>query len=263
MSDPVKSFGLRQFEFQTGAISLIALSAWFVGANAFAETGLEMPAKRIASKQAGAPQEKKIDPVPYYKRGLAYITDKKYDEAAEELKQALDCNPRYYQAWVKLALVYQLNGQTEKAIEEYKKILEFRPDMADAHVNLGILLREKREDSQALTEFRKAIQLNYYSLAAHYNLGNLLASNGYMKEALREFQTCLTISTEAAPERARVHNNIGVIYQKSRYLEEAEEEFLKALTLDPGNKTFESNLALVRKQLNKRPVGAYVKQLNL
>jgi Tfp pilus assembly protein PilF len=261
----VKVSGSTNFGRAKAAISLVVLV--FVGAGAYAETGLGTKNGQVgrASKQVASASytEKKIDPVPYYKRGLAYITDKKYDEAADEFKQALDCNPHYYQAWVKLALVYQLTGQTDRAIDEYKKILELRPDMADAHVNLGILLREKRQDSQALTEFRKAIQMNYYSLAAHYNLGNLLASNGYLKEALREFQTCLTISTDAAPESARVHNNIGVIYQKSRYLEEAEEEFLRALVLDPGNKTFESNLALVRRQLNKKPVGAYVKQLNL
>jgi Flp pilus assembly protein TadD len=42
-----------------------------------------------------------------------------------------------------------------------------------------------------------------------------------------------------------------VIYLKRNYLEEAEEEFTKALNFEPANKSFASNLGLVRSKRRK------------
>ncbi len=236
-----------------------------------ADDDQDKPAKEIKKKKKSSngdedeqvaaeekmPTTEELDPVPHYEKALAYINEKKYFNAEKELNLALDRNNYYYDAWLKLALIYELTGRRKAAIREYKEILSVKPELVEAHINLGTLLRQENDFDGASEQYQKAIALNYYLEEAHYNLGNVLAASGKLEPALKEFQTCLKLEKAGSEQTARVHNNIGVIYQKRNYLEDAQEEFLKALRMEPGNKTFEANLAIVRKQLNLAPVGAF------
>ncbi|MDZ4834491.1 MAG: tetratricopeptide repeat protein [Candidatus Melainabacteria bacterium] len=187
------------------------------------------------------------DPHFYYKRANYCLSKKHYKQALNDLNEACQLKPDYWEARYLGAYIFQLQGRTNEAIDKYKEYIAVRPDDIHARINIGSLLRSKGDFLDAEENYRKAVETNFYSIQAHYNLANVLIDQHKHEEALKELKCCLKLD----PKNAWVHNNIGVIYQKRNYLEEAEEEFVRALTLEPANRTFEKNLTLLRARKDK------------
>ena len=74
----------------------------------------------------------------YKNVGNAYNGLKKYNEAADALKQAAAIEPNNAAAHFNLGLALYNGGRYSEAIEAYKAVVKLRPNLAVAHYNLGL-----------------------------------------------------------------------------------------------------------------------------
>ncbi|HKO60110.1 MAG TPA: tetratricopeptide repeat protein [Pyrinomonadaceae bacterium] len=74
----------------------------------------------------------------YKNIGNAYNGMKKYNEAADALKQAAGIEPNNAAAHFNLGLALYNGGRFSEAIEAYQAVLKLRPQLAAAHYNLGL-----------------------------------------------------------------------------------------------------------------------------
>jgi Flp pilus assembly protein TadD len=74
----------------------------------------------------------------YKNVGNAYNGLKKYNEAADALKQAAVIEPSNAAAHFNLGLALYNGGRYSEAIEAYKAVVKLRPQLAVAHYNLGL-----------------------------------------------------------------------------------------------------------------------------
>lgn len=69
-----------------------------------------------------------------------YLQEKKYDEAAQYLENAIKENPGNAQYYVLDGMIYEEKGNSDKATEYYKKALEVDPNNGLANFQMGLSL---------------------------------------------------------------------------------------------------------------------------
>jgi tetratricopeptide (TPR) repeat protein len=74
----------------------------------------------------------------YKNIGNAYNGMKKYNEAADALRQAAEIEPNNAAAHFNLGLALYNGRRYSEAIEAYKAVVKLRPQLAAAHYNLGL-----------------------------------------------------------------------------------------------------------------------------
>jgi tetratricopeptide (TPR) repeat protein len=124
----------------------------------------------------------------------------RYDEAEQQFRQALDCNPHPEQ-------------------------------LAKTLTNYGNVLAQQLRYDEAEQQFRQALASNDKDAKTLTNYGNVLAQQLRYDEAEQQFRQALACN----PTNATTLTNYGnVLAQQQRY-EEAEELFRQALACNPTN----------------------------
>ena len=89
----------------------------------------------------------------YKNVGNAYNGLKKYNEAAEALKQAAVIEPNNAAAHFNLGSALFNGGRYSEAIEAYKAVVKLRPQLAVAHYNLGLSYVAINDKVSARTQY--------------------------------------------------------------------------------------------------------------
>ena len=82
-----------------------------------------------------------------------------YDEAIDILHQAVDLDPQFVPAYIRMGLVYDEADQRKEAIESFKKVLEMEPENLQARLGLGNVYSKMTRNDLAVAEFLKAESL--------------------------------------------------------------------------------------------------------
>jgi Tfp pilus assembly protein PilF len=61
------------------------------------------------------------------------------DKAIQELKDAIQIDPAYADAYLNLGVAYASIGEEGKAMAALHKAIQFKPDDSESHYNLGLL----------------------------------------------------------------------------------------------------------------------------
>lgn len=94
--------------------------------------------------------------------GLGYLNSDRYQQAQQNLQQALRYAPDYYRALLSMAYYQQRVGESEKADRFYQQALRLAPDNGDVYNNYGVFLCEQRRFAAAKQAFLQAIAQPYY-----------------------------------------------------------------------------------------------------
>lgn len=129
--------------------------------------------------------------------GIAYMREKKYAEAMNNLQKAKDHNPDDPRIYSALAMLYDRIGESDMAEET----------------------------------FEKAISMDESDSLVRNNYGAFLCSRGRYTEAYAQYQEALENSLYKTPEYA--HTNAGLCAVRSKDLKKAETEFRAALQKNP------------------------------
>jgi tetratricopeptide (TPR) repeat protein len=125
--------------------------------------------------------------------GNALSDLKKYDEAIEKYKKAIEIDPNYVLVWYNWGIALSDLKKYDEAIKIYKKAIEIDPNYVDAYNVWGIALSDLKKYDEAIEKYEKVIEIDPNFAAAWYNkASSLCLANG----DIEEISTCLARAIE-------------------------------------------------------------------
>ncbi len=149
--------------------------------------------------------------------------------AESALKDAIEEDPTFIQAYFNLGVLYEEQGDREKAKEWYKRTTEKDAKFGDALVNLGNIYLAEGRRNEAIAAFQQAVQVEPFNGEAHLNLAIFAKESKDFATAVKHVRTALkenSQSVAAYDVLARVYYDLG------KY-ELAQLVCLNALEIDP------------------------------
>jgi type IV pilus assembly protein PilF len=132
-----------------------------------------------------------------------------------------------------LAGAYFTRGQYRTALDELRKAIQADPRFGPAYNIYGLVYMELAEDRLAEENFRKAIELGRDDSEAHNNFGWFLCTRGRYDQGQEQFAAALQNPLYPRPEQALL--NAGLCAEKQGDLALAEAKLTRALKLQPDN----------------------------
>jgi tetratricopeptide (TPR) repeat protein len=133
----------------------------------------------------------------YYEQGMKALDEKRYQEAVDNLINAIAAEPKDYSLHFNLALAYSLLGKDAEAIPEYKKALEMKPGLYQAELNLGILLLREKQGADAVPPLTDAAAQKPKELRPNLYLASALFASGEFSKAEQAYKTSLDIDPKS------------------------------------------------------------------
>jgi tetratricopeptide (TPR) repeat protein len=173
-------------------------------------------------------------------RADAYAAQHKYAEAVVEYKNALNEDPKFAEAHLKLGDTYLQLPDLTNARQEYVLAADLLPNDAEIQVKAGATLQAAGFYEDARARAVRALDKDPKNLKAHILLGNALAGLGDFDEAIASAQEAISLD----PKESQSYANLGYIQMARGRAAEAEAAFKKAVDLGP--KSADAHLALAR-----------------
>ena len=187
----------------------------------------------------------------YFESGNQYLTQKKYAEAAIQYANALQKDPKFGEARLRMADAYKALGNTRIAVPEYIRAADQLPDSDEAQLKAGNLLVNGGFFKEAKERARTVLRRSPNNVAALVLLGNSLAGLKDLDEGIGVMARAIQVD----PEGAGVYANLGVFQLAHGEPELAEKAFTKAVSVAPKSVDAYLNLANYYKAVRK-PVEA-------
>ncbi len=177
------------------------------------------------------------DPRGYYYAGMALAGGGRLQEAAAELRQALQLDSDSFAARYALALMLSRLNQLPEAIEVLRVIEDDEPPSQSTPEPLWLLADlHYRQES-----FQDALRvLDHYARIAPQDLrltlrrGQIALLEGRFDDAVQLFRQART----QQPESPAIHHGLGLALWRSNDLDEARQSLLRAVELAPQQPEF-------------------------
>jgi tetratricopeptide (TPR) repeat protein len=89
----------------------------------------------------------------YYDLGMNHFRAKRWDQAVQAYRQAVQIEPRFPEAWNNLGYCYRKLKDNQRALEAYRRAIELRPEFAAAHEYVGRLYVALGNRDQAMRHY--------------------------------------------------------------------------------------------------------------
>ena len=164
------------------------------------------------------------------------------------LRQVLEADPKYLDAYFKKFALYKSQDKPDQAISELQQVVNLRPDnprqLAQAHLLLGMTEEERGRYEEAIKNYERSIALDARSTVASIAFNNLawvIADKG--KGNLDKAAEHARKAIQLAPTIASYYDTLGFVLYKKRLNDVAIEQFRKAIERRPNDPTFHKHLA--------------------
>src|SRR5262249_39750160 len=162
--------------------------------------------------------------------GMAMIEEKRWAEAEEYLRRAIELRPRFAGPHIHFGKMYTELEKPADAEREFRRAVEISPLNADARNLLAELLTKEGRLREAEEQYRTSLVATP-SGEAFDGLGDILWRKGFKEEATWCWRQALGLS----PFDSHAHLSLGVAYQAQGRANDAEREFRSVLLMDPHN----------------------------
>lgn len=164
-------------------------------------------------------------------------------ESAEQVSSSSDQTDDQRRARIRLQLAIGYYGQRQLpvALDELRQALQADPRLADAYSMRGLIYMEMGENQLADDSFRQALKLAPNAPDYNNNYGWFLCQNGRERESIAYFENALKIRSYQSPGKA--YHNAGVCSLKLKDTKAALRYFTLAFQHEPGNASTSLNLA--------------------
>jgi tetratricopeptide (TPR) repeat protein len=179
------------------------------------------------------PLQASVDPrsITWYSLGQALLEEGRLDEARRQLERAVEIEPGFAEAHVRLADLHARAGRSGDAERHARRAIDLEPGHGGAWTILGSLRLAQGRSAEAGEAYRQALEVDRSNPAAHNNLAVLLAGEGRLEEAVAHWRASLALE---ASDPA-VWTNLGKVLSVLGRTAEATAALERALALDPGN----------------------------
>lgn len=143
--------------------------------------------------------------ITYYEKSVLNYKRKQYDEAIENMDDAIKIDPTFSSAYYIRGTIWgKEKGNYDQAIENFSEALKFAPLFKQALYNRGVayFMKGQSNDSLAESDFLKCLELYPDKLEALYFLGLI-----YQRGGQKGFPKAINYLNKYAHE-ARPHNNL-------------------------------------------------------
>jgi type IV pilus assembly protein PilF len=144
---------------------------------------------------------------------------------------------------LQLAVGYYQQGQLPIALEELRQALQSDPRLADAYSMRGLIFMEMGENRLAEDSFQQALKLAPNAPDYNNNYGWFLCQTGRERQSIGYFENAFRNRAYQSPGTA--YNNAGVCSLKLNDVKAAHGYFMQAFQHDPGNASTGLNLARI------------------
>lgn len=124
----------------------------------------------------------------YINRGAAARQQRRLDDAARDLQEAIKADPSSGTAHLELGQTYEENGQTAEALQEYQAAVDADPKNITAQLRLGQALNTQNHYEQAVTAFTAVLESNPDRAEAYEGLGIAYFHQGKQDDAKQAFE---------------------------------------------------------------------------
>jgi len=161
---------------------------------------------------------------------------------------------------LKLAVLYFQDGKVNFALDEVKQAIQIDPSWYQPYWMRGLIQMQTSEFAASEASFQKALSINGNSSDVKHNYGVLLCKMKRPQEAMKMFSAALT--DPAYGQKAKTWQEQGICQLASGQKTEAESSFMRSFELDATNPITGYNLAsllwqrgeLVRAQFYSRRI---------
>lgn len=162
---------------------------------------------------------------------------------------------------LQLAVGYFEQGQTTVALDEVKQALNADPNFADAFNLRGLIYMRLNDNRLAEESFRRALAIKPNDAGLLHNLGWMQCQQGKYTEAIQAFTQA--VSNPTYGERAKTWLTKGLCQSRAGRLEDAIYSLTKSYELDAGNPVTGYNLAsLLHKHGDHARAQFYIRRIN-
>ena len=173
----------------------------------------------------------------HFERGTAYLDKGNVEAAVLEFRNAVQKEPTFAPARLRLGDIYLQQGNGVGALAEYVRAADLLPNDAGVQLKAGSLLLMAGKGEEAKARADKALAVNPSNVDALVLRANALAGLTDLDGALEQMQRALQLDP-----RASTQTNLGAIQAARGNLPEAEASFRQAVATDP--KSVPARLAL-------------------
>ncbi|HLJ51188.1 MAG TPA: tetratricopeptide repeat protein [Bryobacteraceae bacterium] len=180
----------------------------------------------------------------FYRRfdaATGLMKSKRYDEAIEEWRKAIEIDPNDAKARYNFAWTLMDKGRPAEAAAEYRKACDLNPDEPAWFARLALALAESGNLDDAVLNYRKSLRLNPDNPGAEADLGVALFEKGLPDEGSAHLEKAVTM----APEFADARNKYGILLAKTGKVDEAVKQLEAAVALLPDSVEYQFNLGYV------------------
>lgn len=181
------------------------------------------------------------NPADQFRQAVQFQARNQKLEAARCYFQALQLQPRFFEAAFNLAGLLQEMGQVAEAIACYRQALELKPHSAPAWGNLGVALRDAGQNRDAIDCFHQALRCQPEAPEVLNNLGNALRAEEQPLEAI----ACFREAVRHSPTNVGIQANLANALRDVGRLDEAVETLQHAIKLQPDYAQAHWDLAFV------------------
>ena len=175
----------------------------------------------------------------YSALGYTYEQQKKYKNAVEAYRHAIELDRDNLDAIRGLAENLLNDGQSDAALEQYKVIADANPEDAQTYVRIAEIYRKQGKFDLALENLKKAESMVQDSIEVPYNIASIYQAQGRYDEAIPILRDLLKKSEKAdgsysgsvKSNRAVFLERLGTIYRDQGNYQSANETFRQMIAL--------------------------------
>jgi tetratricopeptide (TPR) repeat protein len=132
-----------------------------------------------------------------YRYGLLLRGRGKTSEAIQHFQAAVDINPSYVKARLKLGLALRDDGRMNEAIKQLTEALAVKSEYVDLHYKLGLMYCDKIKFALAVEHFETAQKENPDNMNVHANLALALQNMGLIDRARASWQAVCELEPQS------------------------------------------------------------------
>lgn len=177
----------------------------------------------------------------YYFLGLALAGDRRYADAIEAYKIALDLDPDHLQGNVAIADAWLAVGDADEATPYYTRALKLRAEYAPGLDGLARVAESQADEDKAIALYTRALASDRGFAAAYTHLGDLYLRRGKLDDAVKLLVEAVSVRPDFGPGL----NRLATAYSRLGFSNEAVATVRKAIDLEPGNPEHRATLGEV------------------
>jgi serine/threonine protein kinase/Flp pilus assembly protein TadD len=182
---------------------------------------------RLGRPKAAGTARKKGQTIPptsardHYLLATTCAREGRYDEAIEQLNEALRLNPRHYWALVQLGICHQEQGKYALAAGDFGACIGLSPDFALGYFNRGYALEKSGNKVEAISDYTAAIDRDPSFVLSYLNRGMLRLELKQYQEALGDLQQAASLGRDDA----NLYLGLGLALEGLKRTKEADAAF--------------------------------------